>query len=379
MDARRRLIAYAHERGGPASRFRIEQFVPLLERAGWEVSLRTQRPARPWDSPYGGPIRWLHRRARMRLRELRRWRDVRAASAYDVVLLNRDLLGGRAAFEDELFRINPRVVFDFDDAIHLGVDRAAHIGGICARAAWVTAGNAGLADFARRNGERVSVLPTVVDTDAYLVRRDHERRDAPLRVGWLGSDRSIHETLVPHLPMLARLRDALGFELVIVSKPRPVLPASVGAWRFVEWSPLVETRVAELFDIGIMPLVDEPFQRGKCGAKLLQYMAAGLPAVASPVGVNVDILGDGRGLLASGEDGWRAALVALAGDPGRRRALGEAGRSFVERELSVRRWFPVLEEILVRVADADDLSGRSRDLPRDLPRDRRSPSRTPGA
>ncbi|MBY0274526.1 glycosyltransferase, partial [Candidatus Binatia bacterium] len=316
-------------------------------------------------------VRWLHRRARMRLRELRRRRDVRDASAYDVVLLNRDLLGGRAEFEDELFRTNPRVVFDFDDAIHLGAAKAAHVGRICARAAWVTAGNAALADFALRHGERVSVLPTVVDTDAYVVRRDHERRDDPLRVGWLGSDRSIHETLVPYLPMLARLRDAIGFELVIVSKPRPVLPATAGAWRFVEWSPVVETRIAELFDVGIMPLVDEPFQRGKCGAKLLQYMAAGLPAVASPVGVNVDLVGAERGLLARSEDEWRAALAALAGDAGRRRALGEAGRSFVEREYSLRRWFPVLAEILARVADGDDLSESARD--------RSSPARAGGA
>jgi glycosyltransferase involved in cell wall biosynthesis len=344
-----RLIAFAHERGGPASRFRIEQFVPLLESAGWQVSLRTQRPARPWDSPYRGVTRWLHRRARMRLREQRRLRDIRAASAFDVVLLNRDLLGGRASFEDQLFRRNPRVVFDFDDAIYLG-DSAAHVAGICARAAWVTAGNESLAAFARRYTDRVTVLPTVVDCDAYLVRRDHERPGRRVRVGWLGSDRSIDETLLPHLAMLARLRDELGFELVVVSRPRPALPASLGAWQFVAWSPAVETRIADLFDVGIMPLLDDPYQRGKCGCKLLQYMAAGLPTVASPVGINAQLLDEGRGLLATGEDQWRAALASLIEDAGRRRSLGEKGRAFVEGEYSLRRWFPVLEEILARVA-----------------------------
>lgn len=356
-----RLIAYAHEEGGPASRFRVEQFLPLLEQAGWITSLRAQRPARPWDSPYGnGVVRSLHRRMRMRVRQLRRQRDIRAASTYDVVLLNRDLLGGRARYEDELFRRNPRVVFDFDDAIHLGA-KEEHVAGICARAAWVTAGNELLADFARRHTDRVTVLPTVVDTDAYVVRREHERRGAPIRVGWLGSDRSIDETLVPHLAMLGRLRDALGFELVIVSKPRPELPAAIGPWRFVAWSPEVETRSAELFDVGIMPLLDDPFQRGKCGCKLLQYMAAGLPAVASPVGINARLLDGGRGLLATCEDEWRAALAALVADAGRRRALGEAGRAFVEREYGLRAWFPVLEEILARVAGVPPLSARSAD------------------
>ena len=344
----RRLIAYAHERGGPASRFRVEQLVPLLERAGWSVSLRTQDPARPWDSPYRGALRWLHRRVRMRLRHVRRMRDVRAASAYDVVLLNRDLLGGRPEYEDELFRRNPRVVFDFDDAIYLGRNEA-HVAGICARAAWVTAGNETLADFARRHTDRVTVLPTVVDTDASLVRHTHERA-GPVRVGWLGSDRSIRETLLPYLPMLARLRDALGFELVIVTKPRPELPPELGAWRWVEWNPESETRIAELIDVGIMPLVDEPFQRGKCGLKLLQYMAAGLPAVASPVGINVQLLGDGRGLCAASDDQWRDALAALVRDPGLRATLGATGRAFVEERYALRTWFPVLEEILARVA-----------------------------
>ena len=344
----RRLIAYAHERGGPASRFRVEQLVPLLERAGWSVSLRTQDPARPWDSPYRGALRWLHRRVRMRLRHVRRMRDVRAASAYDVVLLNRDLLGGRPEYEDELFRRNPRVVFDFDDAIHLGRNEA-HVAGICARAAWVTAGNESLAAFARRHTDRVTVLPTVVDADAYVVRHTHERA-GPVRVGWLGSDRSIRETLLPYLPMLARLRDALGFELVIVTKPRPELPPELGAWRWVEWSPESETRIAELIDVGIMPLVDEPFQRGKCGLKLLQYMAAGLPAVASPVGINVQLLGDGRGLCAASDDQWRDALAALVRDPGLRATLGATGRAFVEERYALRTWFPVLEEILARVA-----------------------------
>lgn len=346
----RRLIAYAHERGGPASRFRVEQFLPLLERAGWSVSLRTQRPARPWDTPYRSDVaRWLDRRVRLRVRELRRRHDVRAASAHDVVLLNRDLLGGRAELEAELFRRNPRVVFDFDDAIYLR-EKESHVAGICARAAWVTAGNEHLADFARRHTDRVSVLPTVVDTDAYVVRREHERRSGRVRVGWLGSDRSIEETLVPHLAMLGRLRDALGFELVIISKPRPALPASAGAWRFVEWSPETETRIADLLDVGIMPLVDDPFQRGKCGLKLLQYMAAGLPAVASPVGVNQGLLTDGRGLCATSEDEWRDALAALVADANLRRALGAAGRAFVERRYALRAWFPVLEEILSRVA-----------------------------
>ena len=340
----RRLIAYTHARTDPAARFRIVQFIPHFERAGWSVSHRTNHPERPWQSPVAMPVaRWVHQREGVALRRIwRRW-DIRAAGAFDVAFVNRDLLEGRIAYEAALLRRNPRVVFDFDDAIHLG-RKEAHVAWICARAAWVTAGNALLADVARRYTDRVSVLPTVVDTDLYPAPGG-ARADGPLRVGWLGSDLSIRETLVPFLPTLAALQRKQGFEFVVVSKPRPPLPDEGLRWRFVEWSPEVETRIADHVDVGIMPLQDDPFQRGKCGCKLLQYMAAGLPAIASPVGVNTRLLGEGRGFLASHGDDWGQALARLA-DGGLRGRLGIAGRAFVEREYSVAAWFPHLLDVV---------------------------------
>jgi glycosyltransferase involved in cell wall biosynthesis len=122
-------------------------------------------------------------------------------------------------------------------------------------------------------------------------------------------------------------------------------------WEFVEWSPLLETRIAALFDIGIMPLVDEPFQRGKCGCKVLQYMSASLPVVASPVGINCELIANGtRGLVASGKEGWREALAMLIAAPALRLSMGQAGRAFVEQNYSVRRWFPQMLAIVEHVA-----------------------------
>jgi hypothetical protein len=105
------------------------------------------------------------------------------------------------------------------------------------------------------------------------------------------------------------------------------------------------------FDIGIMPLVDEPFQRGKCGCKILQYMSASLPVVASPVGINAELVGHGyRGFLASRKEEWREALTALIAAPELRREMGQAGRAFVEQHYSVRAWFPRLLSIIENVA-----------------------------
>lgn len=342
-----RLIAYSHARDDPSARFRIRQFIPRFERAGWSVSHRTNHPERPWQSPFSvTPARWAHQRARVAVRQLWRLWDIRAAAAFDVAFVNRDLLGGRIAYEAALMRRNDRVVFDFDDAIHLG-QKEAHVAWICARAAWVTAGNELLADVARRYTDRVSVLPTVIDTDRYP-SPGAPRENGALRLGWLGSDLSIRETLVPFLPTLAALQRAIGFEFVVVSKPRPSLPSGPLRWRFVEWSPELETRIAALFDVGIMPLQDNEFQRGKCGCKLLQYMAAGLPAVASPVGINARLLGDGRGFLASDRDAWGDALTRLR-DPALRRELGAVARRFVEREYSIDAWFPLLLDIVESV------------------------------
>ncbi len=348
----KRLAAYVHGTHDPAARFRIAQYMPLLSEAGWDVSLCPQRPARPWAIDWGGPLRnALPRRIGSWVRRINRRLDIAAASNYDCVFQNRDLLAGRAEYEEQLFRRTRRVVFDFDDAIYLD-GKADHIGSVCARAAWVIAGNAQLADFARQHTERVSIIPTVVDPTAYEVAAHAAAPRAPqLRIGWLGSAHSIEQTLFPFVPLLATLQARLGFEFVVMSAPPPVLPASPLRWRFVPWSPLAETQIARHIDIGIMPLVDEPYQRGKCGCKLLQYMAAGLPTVASPVGVNAELLGDGaRGLAAATPYEWGAALEALIGDAARREAMGQAGRAFVTAHYSVQRWFPELLAIIERVS-----------------------------
>jgi glycosyltransferase involved in cell wall biosynthesis len=344
-----RLIAFAHAMDDPACRFRIRQYIPYLENAGWDVSLRPRRPPYPWITPWRNPVlRAVHREAAFLCRRLRRRWDINEAARFDAVFLNRDLLEGKLIYEAELFKRNPRVIFDFDDAIFLG-DKKEHIAQICTQAAWVIAGNEYLADFARKYSARVSVIPTVIDTALYTSEPAFNRQ--PVRVGWLGSDQSIRDTLFPHAAMLGELQRELGFEFVIVSAPKPDLPRDSLQWDFVEWSPLVETRIASLFDIGIMPLIDEPFQRGKCGCKILQYMAARLPVIASPVGINTELIDHGsRGLLAARKEQWREALATLIAESGLRRDMGQNGRSFVEQHFSMDRWFPEWLSIIKTVA-----------------------------
>ena len=352
------LMACTHSTSDPASRFRVIQWIPHLERAGWQVSLRPNRPQRYWRSSSGNAaLARLQTQAAVLLRRAARLRDIAHASRYDAVLVSRDLLAGKVRYEQRLLRRNPRVVFDFDDAIFLGGKRP-HAEWTCRNAAWVTAGSEVLARFARGVTERVTVLPTVIEVERYRQIRPLPAA-SPVRVGWCGSDLSIRQTLVPFLPVLARLQRALGFDFVVVTRPRPELAEPGLRWRFVEWSEDVETMLASHLDVGIMPLADTELERGKCGCKLLQYMASGLPAVASPVGVNTHLLGQERGFLATTEEEWGEAFSALAACPDLRERLGAAGRRFVEREYSLTVWLPVLLAVLAGVA-----AGESRQEPR---------------
>jgi len=135
-----------------------------------------------------------------------------------------------------------------------------------------------------------------------------------------------------------------------MSRPRPALQADGLRYDYVEWSPERERKLGEWFDVGIMPLTDEPYFQAKCGCKLLQYMACGLPAIASPVGVNADFLdASGGGIAVCDPASWEAAILRLA-DPALRREFGRHGRAWCEAHASIDRWFPILDRLLRDVA-----------------------------
>ncbi len=343
------LLALSHSDFDPASRFRIMQWLPRLEAAGWRTQHRPNLPPRyrrAAAGDLGERLRFLGSRWR---RRLHRRLDIGAAAHADVVWLNRDMLEGDPRWELRLVRTNPRVVFDFDDAIYQ-TDRRGHFAEVCTAAALVIAGNETLAAAARRHSKRVAVVPTVIDPAKYQLSPPTSGQGQALRLGWCGSDLSIRQTLLPALPMLAALQRRHGFRLTVMSRPRPDLPSDGPVWDFIEWSPEREGMLGAWFDIGIMPLRDEPYFQAKCGCKLLQYMACGLPAIASPVGVNADFLAASRaGLAARDRESWESAIVRLA-DPALRQELGGRGRAWCETEMSVDRWFPILEGLLRGVA-----------------------------
>jgi glycosyltransferase involved in cell wall biosynthesis len=212
----------------------------------------------------------------------------------------------------------------------------------------VLAGNHYLADFARMAGApRVELLPTVIDLQRYPDPKPQALpAGSPPCVGWIGQ-RATASFLSPLTPIFQGLTRELGVRFSAVGIDAEALGLPMTS---ISWTEDTEVASISSFDIGIMPLTDAPFERGKCGYKLIQYMACGLPVVASPVGVNSHIVEHGvNGFLASTPQEWEHALRTLAADPALRAAMGRAGRAKVEQQYSLQLAGPRLVELLQSV------------------------------
>lgn len=331
----------------PGQRFRLEQWEPYLQREGIEIA---------W-SPFSDAavVAVLQRRGAVVakafhvLRALAgRLREAFRAGRYDLVYVFRETaLFGPAIAERVLRLAGVPYVFDFDDAIWVryvspsnryfsylrfpGKTRTLVRG-----AHRVMAGNPHLRDWAQRFNPNVDMVPTTIDTDLYRPLPPRHNR-VPV-IGWTGSF-STEQYLEAVKPALVRLRQRREFRLVVVGGgafQAPGLEVEHRPWRSA-------TEVADLsdFDIGLMPLPDAEWERGKCALKALQYMALGVPPVVSPVGVNAEVVRDGQdGLLAVDAQAWEMALDRLLGEPSLRDRLGRSGRARVEESFSAAVYGP---------------------------------------
>ena len=277
----------------------------------------------------------------------RRWRPRGQLADYDIVFVQREALQlGTAFFERAVSRSRARLVFDFDDAIWLqnvsdanrrlawlkNPDKTAEL---ISMADLVMAGNPHLADYASDFSERSRWCRRPSTRSAY-VRESRSPSGEAICIGWSGSMTTIqHFDLM--IPVLRRLGERYGnsvrFKVIGDGRYRH---DELGI-RGQDWN--AETEVSDLsdIDIGVMPLPDDEWARGKCGLKGLQYMALGIPTVMSPVGVNTEIIDDGvNGLLAGDEDEWLTKLTSLIESDDLRSDLGRAGRETVEQRYSVR-------------------------------------------
>jgi glycosyltransferase involved in cell wall biosynthesis len=349
----RLTLLYRYSRLGASSRLRLMQYVPALEDAGFTITA-----ASLFDDEY---LQALYSGRRVDTRALRslltRFGQCRSYRDADMIWLEKEMFPWLPwCFERFSLPMHIPVVSDYDDAIFHNYDLHSsafvrHVLGnkidrVMSNSVLVTAGNRYLAERAERAGaRRVEVVPTVVDTAVYqpnLVRTTSER----VRIGWIGTPQTWTKYGTPRMAFFREMasKQNVAFYLVGARLER----SSEGFLEFVPWSEVGEVSAIHDMDIGIMPLDDSPWERGKCGYKLIQYMACGLPVVASAVGVNVDIVTHGvNGFLVTNEVEWRDAIAALVQDPNLRKRMGEAGRSRVLESYSIQAQGPRVAKLLV--------------------------------
>jgi glycosyltransferase involved in cell wall biosynthesis len=358
------LLLSRYGRRGASSRIRSYQYLPFLETQGIEVTVSPLFP----DSYLQG----LYSEQRIDVRSVlqayyRRAKSLLKSGQFDLLWVEYEILPWLPDWVEQilaLFKI-PYLV-DYDDAIFhrydmhpRGVVRAflgKKIDRVMRRAVLVIAGNQYLAERAWKSGARqVAILPSVVDLDRYSIP-EGKARDV-FTVGWIGSPTtSAYLNLVaPAVEEFARDRKV---RIVLVGSGRsPIngLPVEIR-----EWSEETEVKDIKDFDVGIMPLPDDPWSQGKCGYKLVQYMACTVPVVASPVGVNEEMIHAGlNGFLAEGKDDWLGALKTLYNSASLREEMGKAGRALVEEKFSLQVTAPRLLAVLRSAAGDLGQSGSS--------------------
>ncbi len=329
---------------GASNRFRVEQYLPYLGREGIKYDLHAFWSSSAFSILYKKG-RYLNKIYFFIMGVVSRFLDLARIPKYDVVFIHREAYPlGSSFFETLLGLLKKPVIFDFDDAIFLPYSSRQNIFierfkkpekvcGIIKMSSRVIAGNSYLADYALRYNKNVSVIPTPIDSDKYYP--EMKTTNNKIIIGWIGSvtTSDFLNEMERVFAALSKKFDNIEFRIVggnfqaggqsnITSKP---------------WA--LDQEIADLrsFDIGIMPMPDNEWTRGKCGFKAILYMSMGIPAVCSPVGMNKEIVADGvNGFLAIDENQWVEKLGILIKDAALRRKMGLAARKTAEEKYSVK-------------------------------------------
>lgn len=325
---------------GASSRVRFLQYLPYFKEQGVEVIVKPLFSNSYVDALYSGDSKWTE----ILKGYFTRLFLLLTVYKYDLLIIEKELFPYMPATAERLLRlIGINYLVDYDDAIFHNYDRHKNpivrrllgnkIDVVMRCSSVVTVGNKYLAERARLAGaQRIEIIPTVVEASRYKVAQKTINQ-API-VGWIGTPKtSIY--LQPLLPIFEAIKKDIPVRFVAVGAHQEDFEGTaVEAW---PWTEETEVSLIQQFDIGIMPLRDSHWERGKCGYKLIQYMACAVAVVASPVGVNSEIVElDVNGKFASSLDEWEQALrelLALGSDEIHK--LGKAGRKSVEEWYSL--------------------------------------------
>jgi glycosyltransferase involved in cell wall biosynthesis len=361
---KKKLLYIAPHRPGrsPGQRFRFEQFMEYLQQRGFEITY--SYVLNQWDDRIFYQKGYYLLKLFIGFKGLViRLKDWFRANRYDIILVYREAhFVGNTFFEKRFAKSKAKLVFDFDDAIWLNdtsqgnsnlqwLKKPEKTGTIISLADLVIAGNQYLADYARSFSEKILIIPTTIDTGYHQPLA--KPSTAPICIGWTGSSTTIKH-FQEALPILVKLKERYNshvtFKVIVdVDLEWPELGI-----KSTQWNAFTEIDELNTIDIGIMPLPDDPWSKGKCGFKGIQYMALEKPAVLSPVGVNLDIIEDGvNGFLATTETEWVNKLSLLIDSKELRHKIGKAGRQTIVTGYSLDSQKKVLADALDKLIDSN--------------------------
>ncbi len=343
------ILAPYPPKKAPNQRFRFEQYLDKLKSAGIDYEYHPFWTPDVWAIFYQ-PGHFLEKTAGLIRGIGRRFSLLAQVNRFDYVFIHREAMPvGPPVIEYLLANaLSKKIIYDFDDAIWIrnyseankGIARFSKfhrkVHAICKYSWKISVGNSFLADYARQYNNRVGIIPTTIDTEYHHNRLKEHREKEKLTIGWTGS----HSTLI-HLKEIEQLLTSLqaktDFELHVICNADPDFKSV--KYRYIPWK--METEIEDLlqFDIGIMPLRNTDWEKGKCGFKALQYMALGVPVVATAVGTNKQIIHHNKsGILIDPErpEDWITELEKLLNDVSMRKSFGLYGRAIVEDQFSVR-------------------------------------------
>lgn len=346
------LFLTKYDRRGASSRYRYFQYYENLEKAGF-----TCYTAELFNQNY---VTHLYQNSFLKYLDavqsfFKRLLTLKKLNRFDIIIIEKEIFPYfPTIFENFIRNLSPSIIIDYDDALFHQYDHhrikiirkllGTKIASVMRCADLVTVGNSYLAEYALKAGAQwVEILPTIIDLEKYKNVKKHTNTSI-VKIAWIGTPKTEHY-LKEVAPALVNLATRYPIELYVIGgRSTKICGVTVNIRPWTE-----ETEVDELLecDIGIMPLPDEPWERGKCGLKLIQYMACGLPVIASPVGVNSEIVCHGiNGFLASDSMAWITALETLTESAELRSKMGQAGRQKVEEHYCLQVTTPQFIRLL---------------------------------
>ena len=351
------LYLTKYSRNAGSSRLRSFQYFPYLEQAGFSVEESPLFSEKYVEYLYAGKSTKKEAISGYFKRFLQLW----SVYKYDQIVIEKELFPYLPALVEKLLNVlGINYIIDYDDAVFHNYDQHGNffvrkvlgkkIDAVMKSASVVVAGNSYLADRAQKAGaKRIEIIPTVIDLERYSVKG---RMTDMFIIGWIGTKTTFEKHLLPQRNWIKKIQmenPEIHFHIVGITEDMDM----GNNVKYITWNENSEVSEIQRFDVGIMPLQDSLWEKGKCSYKIIQYFACGIPAIVSPIGMNTEVvIPNHNGLFASTPNEWVDGILQLKENRDLRHTLGQNGRTTVENQYSIQvtaeKWIALFKNKMLK-------------------------------